>query len=85
MRISQPRDALKLPLGTLEVVTQQDQGRVCRVCSFSKDDVVAITDKLLNERIELNDFIAQAEIVSFMINRFGWKDYREAFALDVAK
>lgn len=81
MKISDPNDALALPLGKLEVIEETDAGRVCRICPFTKDEVLAVTRKLLDQKVELIDFAAQAEIVAFMTNRFGWKEYGEAFAV----
>jgi hypothetical protein len=79
--ITDPKEALNLPLGTLEVVRQTDHGRVCDAIRFSSADVVDVTAQLLKHKIELANFSAQAELVAFMTNHFGWRGYKEAFAL----
>ncbi|MGX1412783.1 hypothetical protein [Bradyrhizobium elkanii] len=81
MEISDPEQALSLPVGKLEVVDETRAGRVCRICSFTSDEVVNIAGKLLERNIELVEFASQAEIVAYMTNRYGWKDYGEAFAI----
>jgi hypothetical protein len=81
MQITNPTQALNLPHGTLEVVRETQQGRVCDICTFTDADVINTARKLLDEKVELVDFVAQAELMAYMTNQFGWKGYREAFAI----
>jgi hypothetical protein len=81
VNITEPSQALQLPVGTLEIIKNTKRGRVCDRCSFSPDDVIEITARLLEQKVELFDFSAQAELIAYMTNHFGWKGHKEAFAL----
>ncbi|MBT1516530.1 hypothetical protein KIP88_39575 [Bradyrhizobium sp. SRL28] len=81
MQISKPDEALQLPEGSLEVVSKTERGRVCEPYKFTSAEVVDAAGALLRENIELVGFAAQAEILAFRTNHFGWKHFEEAFAL----
>lgn len=85
MQISKPDEVLRLPEGSLEVVSKTERGRVCERYPFTSADVVDVAGKLLRENVELAGFAAQAEIIAYMTNHFGWKNFEEAFALSALR